>query len=106
MDDSKPPIPSGEFRLRTCSERTSAGIDPPPAEFARSDERIAGERQSRSGQVEACRNDFSDRPSVVVYYRNGDEVREGYLIALAAMGLAPVEQPAKPATPPARGEKP
>jgi hypothetical protein len=106
MDESKPSIPSSEFRLRSDSEGAAAGIDPPPAELATSDELIAVERQSRSGQIEACRNDFSDGPSVVVYDRNEEEVREGFLIALTAMGLAPVEQLAEPAKPPVRGEKP
>jgi hypothetical protein len=35
----------------------------------------------------------SERPSAVVYYRNDEEVRRGFLIALSAMGLAEVEKP-------------
>lgn len=81
MDERKPSIPPSEFRLRSASEWTSADIDPPPAEFAKSDEPGALERQSRSGQIEPCRDDFSDRPSVAVYYRNEEEVSEGFLIA-------------------------
>jgi hypothetical protein len=92
MDESKPPIPPSEFRLRSASEWTSADIDPPPAELAKSDELVAVERQSRSGQVESCRDDFSDGPSVAVYYRNEEEVSRGFLIALSAMGVARVEQ--------------
>jgi len=92
MDESKPSIPPSEFRLRSASEWTSADIDPPPAEFAKSDELVALERQRRSGQVEPCRDDFSDRPSVAVYYRNEEEVSRGFLIALSAMGVARVEQ--------------
>ena len=92
MDESKPPIPPSEFRLRPASEWTSADIDPPPAELAKSDELVAVERQSRSGQVEPCRDDFSDGPSVAVYYRNEEEVSRGFLIALSAMGVARVEQ--------------
>jgi hypothetical protein len=106
MDDSKPPIPPSEFRLRSGSDGTAADIDSPPAELAKSDELVAVERQSRSGQIEACRNDFSDGPSVAVYYRNEDEVREGFLIALTAMGIAGIQQLAEPAKPPVRGEKP
>ena len=106
MDESKPPIPPSEFRLRSASEWTSADIDPPPAEFAKSDELVALERQSRSGQIEPCRNDFSDGPSVAVYYRNEEEVSEGFLIALGAMGLARVEQLPEPAKPPVGGAKP
>ena len=81
MDERKPSIPPSEFRLRSASEWTSADIDPPPAVFAKSDEPGALERQSRSGQIEPCRDDFSDRPSVAVYYRNEEEVSEGFLIA-------------------------
>ncbi len=92
MDESKPPIPPSEFRLRSASEWTSADIDPPPAELAKSDELVAVERQSRSGQVEPCRDDFSDGPSVAVYYRNEEEVNRGFLIALSAMEVARVEQ--------------
>jgi hypothetical protein len=106
MDERKPPIPPSEFRLRSASERTSADIDPPPAEFAKSDERVALERQSGSGPIEPCRNDFPDRPSVAVYYRNEEEVSEGFLIALRAMGVAVVEQPPEPAKPPVGGAKP
>ena len=106
MDERKPSIPPSEFRLRSASEWTSADIDPPPAEFAKSDEPGALERQSRSGQIEPCRDDFSDRPSVAVYYRNEEEVSKGFLIALRAMGVAVVEQLPQPAKPPVRGEKP
>jgi hypothetical protein len=106
MDESKPSISPSEFRLRSGSERTSADIDPPPAELAKSDELVAIERQSRSGQIEACRNDFSDGPSVAVYYRNEEEVSRGFLIALTAMGFGRVEQLPEPAKPPVRGAKP
>jgi hypothetical protein len=96
MDERKPPIPPSEFPLRSASERTSVDVDPPPAEFAKSDELVAVERQSRSVQIEPCRNDFPDGPSVAVYYRNEEEVSEGFLIALRAMGVAVVEQPPEP----------
>jgi hypothetical protein len=84
MDNSKPPIPPNELHLRSASERTSADIDAPPA---------------------PCPNDPPDGPSVTVYYRNEEEVREGFLIALRAMGVAAAEQHPEPA-PPARGAKP
>jgi len=106
MDESKPSIPPSEVRLRSTSEWTSADIDPAPAELAKSDELVAVERQSRSGQIEPCRSDFSDGPSVTVYYRNEEEVGEGFLIALSAMGVARVEQLPEPAKPPVRGTKP
>ena len=106
MDERQPPIPPSEFPLRSASERTSADIDPPRAEFTKSDELVALERQSRSGPIEPCRNDFSDGPSVAVYYRNEEEVSEGFLIALSAMGIARVEQLPEPAEPPVGGAKP
>jgi hypothetical protein len=103
MDKRKPPIPPCEFRLRSASEWTSADIDPPPA---KSDELVAREQQRHSGQIEPCRNDCSDGPSVAVYYRNEEEVSEGFLIALRAMGVAVVEQPPEPARPPVARAKP
>ena len=48
----------------------------------------------------------SDGPSVAVYYRNEEEVREGFLIALRAMGDANVERLPEPVMPPAAGAKP
>ena len=77
MDESKPPIPFSEFRLRHGSARPSADIDPPP-----------------SG------NDFPDGPCVAVYYRNEQEVSRGFLLALGAMGIAPLEQLPATATAP------
>lgn len=106
MDESKPSIPPSEFRLRSASERTSADIALPPAELAKSDEPVTVERQSRSGQIEPCRSDFSDGASVAVYYRNADEVSEGFLIALSAMGVARVEQLPEPAKPRVKGAQP
>ena len=67
MDESKPPIPPSESRLRSASERISGDIDPAP-----------------------------DEPSIAVYYRNEEEVRDGFLIALRAMGVADVEQFPRP----------
>jgi len=104
MDESKPSIPPSKFH--SASEWSSADINPSPAELAKSEELVAVERQSRSGQIEPCRNDFSDRPSVAVYCRNEQEVSEGFLIALRAMGIAVVEQPPEPAKPPVARAKP
>ena len=69
MDESKPPTPPGEFRLRPASERASADIDP------------------------------------ASYYRTEEEVREGFLTALRAMGIAPVETQPGPAQPRVRDAK-
>jgi hypothetical protein len=97
MDKSKPAIAPSQFR--SASEWTSADIDPPPAELAKSDERVAVERQGRCEHIGPCRNDFSDRASVAVYYRDEAEVSEGFLVALRAMGIAIGEQPSEPVVP-------
>jgi hypothetical protein len=99
MDESKPPIPPSELCRRSASERTCADIDPASAELAKSAGRAAAEQQSHAGQVEVRQNDPPDGPSVAVYDRNEEEVREGFLIALTAMGVAGVEQLPKPAKP-------
>jgi hypothetical protein len=106
MDKSKPSISPSEFRLRSASERASADIDPPPAELAKSDELVAVEQQTRSGQIEPSGNDFSDGLSVAVYCRNEEEVSEGFLIALRAMGVAVVQPPPEPGKPPLGRAKP
>jgi hypothetical protein len=85
MDESRPPVPPSDLLLRPASERTSADIDPPP---------------------EPCGNDPPDGPLVAVYYRNEEEVSEGFLIALRAMGIAIVEQPPEPANLPDARAKP
>jgi hypothetical protein len=84
MDQNGSPVPPNDFLSQSASERTSADIGPPP---------------------EPSRNDPPDGPPVAVYYRNEEEVREGFLIALRAMGLAGAEQHPGPVTPPIRGAK-
>jgi hypothetical protein len=106
MDQSKPPIPLSEFRLRSASRRACADIDTAPPELMNSGELGAAERQSRSGQVEVRQNDPPDGPSVAVYYRNEAEVREGFLTALRAMRVAVDEQHPEPAKPPISCAKP
>lgn len=106
MDKSKLPVPPNEFRLRSASERTSAGIDAAPPRSTTSGERAAVEPQSRFAQVEPCRDDPSDKPSVAVYYRNGGEVSEGFFIALRAMRVPIVEPFPEPAMHPFREAKP
>jgi hypothetical protein len=84
MDENKPPIPPSDFLLQSASTRRSADIDPP-------------------------QDDPSNGPSVAVlavYCRNEEEVREGFLIALRAVGIAGDEQHSEPATPPVGSEKP
>jgi hypothetical protein len=96
MDESKPSIPPGKFRLRSAFEWTSVDIDPPPAEL---DELASPERQDRCGQIEPSRNDCSDGSAVAVYYRNEQEVSRGFLIALSAIGVASDEQSPEPPKP-------
>ena len=106
MDESKPPIPPSELDPAPASGRTSAFVDSPSADLAKSDDLVAREQQCHSGQIEPCRSDFSDGPSVAVYFRNEEEVSRGFLIALSAMGVAVVEQLSQPAKPPIGKEKP
>jgi hypothetical protein len=106
MDDRKPAIPLCELGLRSASEQTSAAVNAPPPALATPEERAGPEGQSCSGQIEPSRTGFSDAPSVAVYYRNEEEVRRGFLIALSAMGVTQAEEPSEPAKPPIRGEKP
>jgi hypothetical protein len=105
MDDRKPSIPPHDLRSRSASNRTSAAVNSPPAALARSEERVVPDRQSRSEQTEPCRTDVSDEPSIAVYYRNEEEVRRGFLIALSAMGFAQ-EEPPEPAMHLVKGAKP
>jgi hypothetical protein len=106
MDKSKPPIPPSEFRLRSVSERTSADIDPAFAQLAMPEQRVATKRQGRSRQTEARRSASTDGTSVAAYYRDEEEVHEGFLIALRSMGIAVVEQLPEPAKPPVGGAGP
>jgi hypothetical protein len=106
MDESKPPTPPSDFRLRSASERTSADIDTASPKLTNSGEFAAVARQGRAGQVEPCRNAPCDGRTVAVYYRNAAEVSEGFRIALHAMGVAVIQQLAEQAKLPVRGAKP
>jgi hypothetical protein len=106
MDDSKPSIPPGEFRLQSGSEWTCAEPDPPLAGLTKSHKLAAQERQSRTGRIDPSRNNLSDEASVVVYYSDEVEVSQRFLIALRAMRVAIVEQPPEPAKPPVARAKP
>jgi len=106
MDESKPSIPSDELSLLPASAWKSAILDVPPADLAKSDQTVAPRRQRHSEESELCRDDLPNGPSVVVFCSNEEEVSRGFLIALRAMGVAVVEQPAAPATPPVARAKP
>jgi hypothetical protein len=106
MDESEPPIPPGELRLRSAVERTSAAIDPDSAALTNSGAFGGADRRSRAVQAEVHQNHPPDRASVAVYYGNEEEVREGFFTALRAMGIAVIEQLPEPARPPIRSAKP
>ncbi|MDP3074904.1 hypothetical protein [Bradyrhizobium sp.] len=100
MDTSKPPIFPSEFRLPSASERTPADIDIAPPGLTKSDELAAVEPQSHPGPVPR------DRPSIAVYFRNEEEVSEGFFIALNAMGVAVIDPLPEPPMHPISGAKP
>jgi hypothetical protein len=93
MDESRNPISPNELDPWFASERTSAVADGLPAEFAKSRERAALSQQRHSDHINLCRNDLCSGASVVVYCGSEEEVAQGFLIALLAMGVAVVEQP-------------
>ena len=93
MDERKPSIPLSKFHLRSASGSTSAVIYPPSAGLG---EISSLERQTRCGQIEPSRSDFSDGSAVAIYYRNEREVSRGFLIALGVMGVAQVELSPEP----------
>ena len=101
MDESKPPFPASEFHF-SAPERTPADIHSGAPDLVKSKDPVAAELRNGSGPY---RNDPSDGPSIAVYYRNEEEVREGFLIALRAMGVV-AEQPPEPVMPAVRGAKP
>ena len=106
MDEGKPSIPSNKLGLRPASDWKSEVVDAPPADLGKSDKLLGPGQQRHSDQNELCRNDPPNRPSVVVYCGNEEEVNRGFLIALRAIGVAVVEQPPEPAKPPVIGAKP
>jgi hypothetical protein len=95
MDESKNPIPLNELGPWSAPDPPST-VDAFPAGLAGC--------QPHSDQLDP--NDLSGGDSVVVYCGNEDEVSRGFLIALRAMGVAVVEQPAEPAKPPVARAKP
>jgi hypothetical protein len=106
MDESRPPTPPIDFLLPSASERTSGDVDQAPMAPAKSDIFSAVRRQSLSGQDELCRADLAGGTSVAVYYQDEAEVRDGFLIALRAMGLADAERHSESATPPVGRTRP
>jgi hypothetical protein len=103
MDEGKPPFLSDELSLRRASDRKWDVVDASSADSTKSDKLLV---TGRSDQSEHCRSDLANEPSVAVYYRNEEEVCEGFLIALRAMGVAVVGEPPEPAKPPGARAKP
>ena len=97
MDESPNSIPPNEVDCRSASDLTSAVADPPLADLARSRERVALRRQPHSEPIGFLENDRSGGASVVVYCGSEEEVSQGFLIALGAMGAAVFEAGAEPA---------
>jgi hypothetical protein len=107
MDESKNSIPFNKLDLRPASDLPSVVVDASPADLASSRNHIARERQPHSDQITPWRNDHPSRgASVVVYCGSGEEVREGFLIALNAMGVAVVEEPVEAAKAPLARDEP
>jgi hypothetical protein len=100
MDDSQNPIPPNELDPTFDSGRTSSVPEGMPAEFARSRERAALPQQHYSDHVNLCRDDFCSEGSIVGYCGSEEEVAQGFLHALLAMGVVEVEQPPEPEKPP------
>jgi hypothetical protein len=96
MDESKHPIPPNEQYLRPASGWTSAVGDSPAADLAKSDGLVALERQRHSNQIKPCTTELPSVASVVVFWGNDQEVNEGSLIALDAMGVSVIEEPDAP----------
>jgi hypothetical protein len=105
MDDSQNPISSNELNLQPASNRPSA-VDELPADLASSRTLIARERHPPSDQITPWQNDRSRSASTVVYCGSEEDVHEGFLIALNAMGVAVVEEPDEPAKARVAGVKP
>jgi hypothetical protein len=105
MDDSQKPIPPNELEPWFASERTSSVPERLPAELARSRERAALSRQHHSDHINLRRDDFCSEDSKVVYCGSEEEVAQGFLHALLAMGVVEIEQPPEPEKlPPARAK--
>jgi hypothetical protein len=105
MDGSKNPIFSNGLNPQPTSDRPSA-VDALPADSSSSRMLIARERRPHSDQITPWQNDRCRTPSTVVYYGSEEDVLEGFLIALNAMGVEVVEEPAEPAKAPVERVKP
>jgi hypothetical protein len=106
MDESHNLIPSNELDPGSASDLTSAVADLFPADLARSRESAALRPQPHSQPIDCPKNDRSGGASAVVYCGSEEEVSQGFLIALGAMGVAVFEEGAEPGEPPDARIKP
>ena len=106
MDDSHKPIISNELDPRVASEQSSTVAEGLSAELARSRERAALSQPHHSDQINPRPNDLCAEDSIVVYCGSEEEVAQGFLDALLAMGVVEIEQPSQPEKPPLPRAKP
>jgi hypothetical protein len=105
MDGSKNPNSHVQVTLQPASDRALA-VDALPADLASSQARPARGQHSHFDQITPWQNDRCHTPSTVVYCGSEEHVLQGFLIALNAMGVAVVEEPAEPAKVSFGGGKP
>jgi hypothetical protein len=106
MDESKNSISPNKLIPGPASDRKSAAVGAPHADLARSHEPVAPGPQRHTDQINFRRNDLSSGASFVVYCGDEEEIAQGFLIALGAMGVVEFEKPAEPAKAPVAGVKP
>jgi hypothetical protein len=106
MDEGKLPLSSDELTSRPASDGKPTVVDATLADSARSDQPVALGRQRHPDLSELCRNDLPDGPSVLVYCGSAEEVSQGFLIALCAMGVAMAEHTPEPEMPAVARAKP
>jgi hypothetical protein len=104
MDDSKNPIFSNKLSPQSASDQPSA-VDGLPADPVSSRTLVARGRHPHSDQNTPWQNGPSRGASTVVYCGSEERVREGFLVALKAMGVAVVEEPAEAAKAPFARDK-
>jgi hypothetical protein len=106
MDESKNSISPIELDLRSAPDQLSAVVEALPADLASSRNPIPRERPPPADQITPWPNDASRGASTVVYCGSEEEVRQGFLMALKAMGVAVVDEPTEAAKAPVAGVKP
>lgn len=90
MGESKPPVPSSQFALRSAFARASEDVDPYLRMVRRTRRRPTP--QHWSGSTQLGRDDRTDQSLIAVCYRNGTKIRDGVLIARRARRIAGFDQ--------------